>query len=281
MTKRILPPEYAWCLYGIAKRSEAADGLPSTTTGVDGAALVAIVEEGELAAFVSAVPLAEFAADRVRSLAQDDAWLGRIAREHERVVDALQRRVTIVPARLFSVYASDDDIRASLAQAQSSILETLERVAGGDEYEIRFTFDRASLGRTLSGSLPEIAKLMETRAAASAGRAYLLDRQIATLLKRAVDEAIDDAAAEAFAHLRAFALAESDLAAMRPAERESPLAVLRRAFLVRRSQLPEFLEALERTGRLHPEIRVGYSGPWPPYNFLDPDVAQAEESMHG
>jgi hypothetical protein len=276
-----LSPEHAWYLYGIAKHGDAESGLAQATVGVDGSALVSIIVHDELAALVSAVPLAEFAAERVRSLAQDDAWLGRIVREHERVVDALQKSFTIVPARLFSVYASDDDIRASLAESQASILRTLAVLAGCDEFEIRLTFDRAALGERLKRTVPEIAKLVETRAAASVGRAYLVERQIASLLKRTIESTIEDVGEQAFAELRSRAVAERDLSPKRVTEGDTTLAVLRRAFLVRRAQRAEFLDAVERVGVLHEEIRVEYGGPWPPYNFVDPDVLEEQGSVHG
>lgn len=276
-----MPGGHAWYLYGIAKQSEAESSLPRVTAGVDGAALVSTIVHGELAAIVSAVPLAEFAAERVRALAQDSEWLGRVAREHERVVDALQKSLTIVPARLFSVYANDDDIRASLEESQPSILRTLQAVAGCDEFEVRLTFDRAALRKDLSDSLPEIARLTEARAAATPGRAYLLERQIAALLKRKVEEAIDGAAEQSFDELRSRASADTDLSTIQLADQNAALAALRRVFLVKRARRDEFLEGVERIGALHPEIRVEYSGPWPPYNFVDPDVLEERGSIHG
>ncbi len=281
MTKRILPPEHAWYLYGIAKKSDAESWLPRATVGVDGAALVATIGCGELAALVSVVPLAEFGAERVRSLAQDDVWLGRIAREHQRVVDGLQRRLTIVPARLFCVYACEDDIRASLEEGQPCFLRILERLAGCDEFEVRFTFDRALLRRDLSNSLPEIAQLVEARAAATPGRAYLLDRQIAALLQRDVDAAIDGIVGRAFAELRSRAIADRDLAPMRLTDGNSTPTVLRRVFLVKRAQRGEFLQVVERVGLQPTGTRVECSGPWPPYNFVDPDVLEEQGSIQG
>ncbi len=281
MSRRILSAEHAWYLYGIAKLGDAESALPQATVGVDGSALVSIIAHEGLGALVSAVPLAEFAAERVRSLAQDDAWLGRIVREHERVVDALQKSFTIVPARLFSVYASDDDIRDSLAESRSSILRTLAALAGCDEFEIRLTFDRALLGERLKRTAPEIAKLVAARAASTAGRGYLVERQIASLLKRTIESTIEGVGEQAFVELRSHTLAERDLSSRRITEGETTLAVLRRAFLVRRAERGEFLEAVEQTGVLHPEARVEYGGPWPPYNFVDPDVLEEQGSVHG
>jgi hypothetical protein len=280
MTERILPPEHAWYLYGVATRSEAETRLPPTA-GVGGAAPVAAIGDGALAAFVSAVPLAEFAADRVRSLAQDDAWLGRIAGEHERVVATLQRRLTIVPARLFSVYASEEDIVRSLAESESTILRTLQQLESCDEFEVRLTFDRDLLRKSLSVSIPEIAQLLEKRTGSSAGRAYLVDRQIASLLKRHVEDTITSWSDAAFAELRLHAIAGGDLTPLRLVAGESARVVLRRTFLIRRAKQDDFLEAVERAGELRPEIKVEYGGPWPPYNFADPAAFEEQGSMHG
>ena len=281
MSKRRLPPEHAWYLYGVATRSEAQNRLPPATAGVDGAAPVAAIGDGALAALVSAVPLAEFAADRVRSLAQDDAWLGRVAREHERVVATLQRRLTIVPARLFSVYASEDDIVHSLAESESTIVRTLQQLESCDEFEVRLTFDRDVLRKSLSVSVPEIAQLLQKRTTSSAGRAYLVDRQIASLLKRHVEDTIKDWSDAAFAELRLHAIADGDLTPLRLVEGESARAAVRRTFLIRRAKQDDFLEAVERAGELRPEIKVEYGGPWPPYNFADPAAFEEQENVRG
>lgn len=129
MTKHRLPPDHGWYLYGIAKQTDAQSRLPDDTFGVNGSAPLTAIEYGELAALVSAVPLDEFSQERVRTLAQDDAWLGRITFDHGRVVDALQRRLTLLPAGTFSVYASDDEIRTALAERHSSFLHTLQKLA--------------------------------------------------------------------------------------------------------------------------------------------------------
>ncbi len=280
MIDRVLPPGHAWYLYGIAKESDVRSRLPLAILGVDGATLVGAISYGELSALVSAVPLADFEAERVRSLAQDDTWLGQVASEHERVVEGLQQRLGIVPARLFSVYASDDDILAALAESQSSILRILQRLEGCDEFEVRLTFDRTLLRKSLSRSVPQIAQLLEKRASSSAGRAYLVDRQIATLLKRHVEDTIAGVSDQAYAELRSLAVAGGELSPLRLTDGEATLAILRRTFLVRRAQQGAFLEMVERIGQLRPEIKVEYSGPWPPYNFVDPESIEEQGSVH-
>jgi tetratricopeptide (TPR) repeat protein len=129
MTKRTLPADHGWYLYGIAKQSEAENWLASSTPGVHRSALVDAIEYGELAALVSAVPLSEFAPARVSSLGLGDLWLERTTREHERVVDTLQRNLTIVPAPTFSVYSSDDEIRTWLAESHASYTRSLQKLA--------------------------------------------------------------------------------------------------------------------------------------------------------
>ncbi len=45
--------------------------------------------------------------------------------------------------------------------------------------------------------------------------------------------------------------------------------LLNTAFLVERSKIDDFSERVGALGEAHKDLKINYSGPWPPYNFVD------------
>lgn len=69
---------------------------------------------------------------------------------------------------------------------------------------------------------------------------------------------------------------ESDFAALKRIASESKKLrlfsqrlILNSAFLVDRNKVEEFSRAVERLGGKYPSFKIQYTGPWPPYNFVD------------
>jgi hypothetical protein len=284
MNERSLPPEHAWYLYGVATQSTFAP--PACATDVIGGIAprypVVALPCAEFVAFVSAVPLAEFAPEQLRARAQDVVWLERVVREHERVVDALHRRSTTAPARFCTIVMDADAVRASLADNRGQLLSTLRRLTDCDEFEVQVAAERAPFEEHVAHADPRILELRTTRAASSPGKAYLLDRQIAKLLERSVGEAVGQLAGSIFADLSALSVEGQVLPRVRDSSAApARLPILHAAFLVERSRQPELLEALERVAPGHAGIQVGCSGARPPYDFIESAASAANEPVHG
>lgn len=70
---------------------------------------------------VSRVGLAEFGAEPLRANLNDFAWLERVARAHEAVLEHALRAATIVPLRLCTIYADAERARAMLAERAAEL----------------------------------------------------------------------------------------------------------------------------------------------------------------
>src|SRR5213078_4441117 len=109
--------------------TRSGEGGPEDVLGVRGARLMR-VESGDLAAVVSRVPLAEFGAEPLRDNPNDIAWLERVARDHQKVLEAALEASTIVPLRLCTIYESEAGGRRMLQDEGETLARALEILDG-------------------------------------------------------------------------------------------------------------------------------------------------------
>ena len=120
------PGDALWA-YCVAR---AGEPVPADAPGVDAGGAGRARRDGDLAALVSRVPLAEFGAEPLRRNLNDLAWLERVARAHEAVLERALAARTIVPLRLCTIYASEDGGAACSTSERDALARALEALAG-------------------------------------------------------------------------------------------------------------------------------------------------------
>lgn len=256
--------DHAWYLYGITRSDVSID---DPLTSADGDA-VQVLRCGDLAAIVRPVPAEEFDAATLEKRIEDVAWLEGVVRAHNEVVAAIHRRHAILPAKFGSVYRTQGDLHAALTAAHDALVRQLDRLTGCDEWAIHLYADRAAVEQSASDMHPELQRLREEVAQARPGRAYLLQRQLATELAAATEQMLSELAQAAFDRLSVHAVAGEVTA---PLRLDGPEAeILRAAFLVPRQHPDAFLAEADHISDAGSGVRCEYSGPWPPYSFATP-----------
>jgi hypothetical protein len=160
---------------------------------------------------------------------------------HEQAVEAVMAGAAVLPMRFGSRFPDDTALRVALATHEDRWLGALDAVRGRIELAVR----------VIRTELPAA----EPSRADATGRDYVEAR----LALQAQDEA---AATALHAPLAAMAVAGT---------RRAPRALgelLRAAYLVERSGLPEFRDMTQRLQLRHWDVAVLCTGPWPPYSFV-------------
>jgi hypothetical protein len=249
---------YVYCvaqLAAVPARMRVPPGLPS-------AGCPELLELApRLFAVVADVPLSEYSPERIEGKLRDLDWVADVAVAHEKVVEYFAGRhgATILPMKLFTMFASREKARADLRAQKNILTSALRRVRGCREWGVRIV-------RARRDGVP--ARRAENPHAAGAGARFLaLKKQLR-----------DDAAAEA---------REAGEAAERAYRMLVPLSRSSR----RRTDVPEtatapplvdaaFLVPAERTSRFRAAAKraaagcrtagadMTLTGPWPPYNFV-------------
>src|SRR5690242_1591835 len=138
--------------YGVVR---AGAELPPLTTAVAGEHPVERVAHGNLAMLVSRVPRAEFGEEPLHRHLNDLAWLERVARAHEAVLDEALRHATVIPLRLATIFAGERRAAAML-EAHAEILHSaLAGLAGRQEWSVKLLVEQEALLASAGGEEPE------------------------------------------------------------------------------------------------------------------------------
>jgi hypothetical protein len=251
-------------LYGFVPSGTSAPG-PSLP-GLDGSA-VHVLELGPFAAAVSVMDAREYGEGTVESRLKDLAWVGSQGARHETVVTWFADHAAILPARLLTVFSSEDALRAEAVRRTDSILEAIERFRELREWDLKVSFDSESLSAHLGELSREIAALDAEIQSAPPGRRYLLERRRADLARAEAGGVARRLAQDLLSKLSHFAEEVSELD--RPPVRDEVPVVLNAALLVHRGRARELestaapaVADLRALG-----VHATLTGPWAPYRF--------------
>ncbi|MGK5636715.1 GvpL/GvpF family gas vesicle protein [Streptomyces sp. URMC 126] len=255
--------------YAVARDTGPGRDVPDTVTGVAGEPVREVCHEG-FAALVGRVPAAEFEEGALRERLEDLAWLERVARGHQRVVDAaVSLFPCALPLRLATVYRDEDGLRRMLTAGREAFGTALDRLEGRVEWGVT----------VYAAPAPPPSPRPREASKPPSGRDYLRLRG-AERRAREVGAREEDRAADAV-HETLGALAEA--VRLYPPQ-NSPLSghpgrnLLNAAYLVPRGRSEEFTKTLDDLRDRAPDgFRIRLTGPWAPYSFVthDPCVPEA------
>jgi hypothetical protein len=226
---------------------------------------------GDLAAIVSRVPLADFAAAPLRENLNDLPWLERVARAHEAVLDAALGHSTIVPLRLCTIYESEQSVREMLEREHDSLAQALDALAGRQEWGVKLIVDSDSLAEAARSRSAEASALEDELGARTGGGAYMLRRRLERQVRDLVDSLGAELAEQVHTQLRD---RTSDAVVLPPQNAElsghEGRMLLNGAYLVDAERVDGLRELISELEERHRALgaRIELTGPWPPYNFL-------------
>ncbi|HKP90177.1 MAG TPA: GvpL/GvpF family gas vesicle protein [Thermoleophilaceae bacterium] len=254
---------------------ESGTPLPEGLTGIAGST-VQCVSEANLAAVVCRVPGTDFDEEPLRRNLNDLAWLERVARAHEQVLDRMLPEATLVPLRICTLYENEDGVRAMLDRERDHLAGALETLEGREEWGVKLLLDRERLmraAREVSEGEPNASARAD---AASGGAAYMLQRREERRVRELADSLAADLASQVHAQLERCAIG----AVTRPPQNRELSGhegemLLNAAYLVERDRVAGMRDLVGELEARHADLgaRLELTGPWPPYNFVPGETA--------
>jgi hypothetical protein len=247
---------YLYCLVrtpGALATEGAPDGLPGLS------APRALAVGNGLWLVAADAPLPEYEAASIQANLQDLDWVSGRALAHEAMVEHFGKSGTVVPMKLFTLFAGDDRALEHIRSERGRLDRILDRIAGCQEWGVLVRFDEAKAKEVAA------EEARQGSGARSAGTAFLLRKKIEQEASRTLLARLRGQMDEVFSDLEAQA-AESR---RREPVSSSPL-LLDGAFLVRSEQAAGFEKTVDRWAKRLAEqaCEVTLTGPWPPYNFI-------------
>jgi hypothetical protein len=249
----------------------AGEPLPPDASAIADNGRLERVDAGDLAALVSRVPLAEFGAEPLRENLNDLAWLERVARAHEAVLDGAIRQSTIVPLRLCTIYESEQSVREMLEREHDALARALDVLAGRQEWGVKLLVDEEQLAEHARSRSTETAALEEELGARTGGGAYMLRRRLERHVRETVDALGAELADDVHSQLADLASGTVVLAPQNPElSGHEGRMLLNGAYLVDAERVEQMHELVAELEQRHRELgaQLVLTGPWPPYNFV-------------
>ena len=237
--------KYVYCIIRSAEpRRFGSIGLGSEPTEVTS------VSFREIAAVISDTPEEVLDATRENVLA------------HERVNETVMRSFTVIPMSFGTVFKTRDDIVELLRGAYDAFRDVLEKMQDKVEFGLKVLWDRDVMVREIENDDEDIRRL-KNEIAAVPGSTYFARMQYGRQIEAALQARSEQYVADIFAQLRDVSVA---------ARANKPIGekmIMNAAFLVSRDKETAFDGKVKEVGALYDKLNFRYTGPWPPYNFVN------------
>jgi len=237
--------KYVYCVI------QSADALRFGPIGVGAEpADVQTVHYEDIAAVVSDTPIEVLDATRENVLA------------HERVNEAVMRAHTVIPMSFGTVFKTRDDIVELLKGAYGAFKDVLTKMEDKVEFGLKVLWDRDGVIREIEKEDEDVRRL-KSEISSQKGSTYFARVQYGRLVDAALQARSEQYVSEIFDLLRDVSVASR---ANKPI---GDKMIMNAAFLVARDRETAFDAKVKSVGAKYDHLTFRYTGPWPPYNFVN------------
>ena len=237
--------KYVYCVI------QSADPLRFGPIGVGAEpADVQTVHYEDIAAVVSDTPIEVLDATRENVLA------------HERVNEAVMRAHTVIPMSFGTVFKTRDDIVELLKGAYGAFKDVLTKMEDKVEFGLKVLWDRDGVIREIEKEDEDVRRL-KSEISSQKGSTYFARVQYGRLVDAALQARSEQYVSEIFDLLRDVSVASR---ANKPI---GDKMIMNAAFLVARDRETAFDAKVKSIAGRFDRLTFKYTGPWPPYNFVN------------
>jgi hypothetical protein len=278
---RALAGEESWGCYVYGIVAAEHPSLPQTVVAIDPRWPVEMFWGGRVKALISRVPFAEFALQATDLRGSDLAWIETRLRAHDGVLKAAVQEGPLVPFRFGTLLCGEVPLANLLVEHQDRLIALLRTLADKSEWGMKLFHRPTPVGRAPEAFQPAAAtRVKELRH--GSGLSYLRQRQRRQQACNDARQAVWSAVHQCHESLSSAACGNVIL----PLHNHEPLQgaeemLLNSTYLIDRPQLEPFHRLAEQLAQEFEPLglRLESTGPWPPYNFAN--IELAESAGHG
>jgi hypothetical protein len=204
----------------------------------------------DLAAVISDVPIAPLDSTRENVLA------------HERVNETVMRDHTVIPMSFGTIFKTREDIVELLRSAYDAFADVLNKMQDKLEFGLKVLWDRDEIVKAIEAEDEDIHRL-KSEISSQKGSTYFARMQYGRLIDTALQARSERYVAEFLQRLRDVSVASRVNRAI------GDKMIMNAAFLVQRNQEEQFDRRIKEIASLFDKLTFKYTGPWPPYNFVN------------
>jgi hypothetical protein len=204
----------------------------------------------DMAAVVSDVPMTPLDSTRENVLA------------HERVNETVMRDHTVIPMSFGTIFKTREDIVELLRSAYEAFADVLNKMQDKLEFGLKVLWDRDEIVRAIETEDEDIHRLKD-EISSQKGSTYFARMQYGRLIDTALQQRSERYVAEFLQRLRDVSVASRINRAI------GDKMIMNAAFLVQRDQEQAFDRRIKEIASVFEKLTFKYTGPWPPYNFVN------------
>jgi hypothetical protein len=204
----------------------------------------------DMAAVVSDVPIVPLDSTRENVLA------------HERVNETVMRDHTVIPMSFGTIFKTREDIVELLRSAYDAFADVLNKMQDKLEFGLKVLWDRDEIVRAIEQEDEDIHRL-KSEISSQRGSTYFARMQYGRLIDAALQQRSERYVAEFLQRLRDVSVASRVNRAI------GDKMIMNAAFLVQRDQEQTFDRRIKEIASHFDKLTFKYTGPWPPYNFVN------------
>ncbi len=181
---------------------------------------------------------------------------------HQRVNETVMQKHTVIPMSFGTVFKTDDDIMELLRSAYDAFSDVLNKMSGKFEFGLKVLWDREQMIREIEDEDEDIRRL-KGEISSQKGSTYFARMQYGRLIDAALQARSERYVTEIFDALRNVSVASRS---------NKPIGdrmIMNAAFLVARQMEQAFDSRVKEIGQQYERLTFKYTGPWPPYNFVN------------
>ena len=203
-----------------------------------------------LAAVVSDAPLEVLDSTRENVLA------------HERVNETVMREHTVIPMSFGTIFKTREDIVELLRSAAEAFGDVLNKMQNKLEFGLKVLWDRDQAVREVEQEDEDISRLKK-EISGQKGPTYFARMQYGRLIDSALQARSERYVADILEQLREVSVAS------RINKPIGDKIIMNAAFLISRDQEAAFDTKVKSIAARFDKLTFKYTGPWPPYNFVN------------
>jgi len=237
--------KYVYCII------HTEDSLRFGPIGIGGEpADVHTVNFKDIAAVVSDTPLEVYDPTRENVLA------------HERVNEVVMRDYTVIPMSFSTVFKTSEDIVELLRTAYDAFRDVLVKMQDKLEFGVKVLWEPEVVIREIEKD-DENLRLLRQEISSQKGSTYFARMQYGRLVDSLLAERSEQLVADIFSALSSVSVAS------RTNKPIGDKMVLNAAFLVSRDRESDFDTKVKEMDAKYENLKFKFTGPWPPYNFVN------------
>jgi gas vesicle protein GvpL/GvpF len=204
----------------------------------------------DIAAVVSDTPLEVYDPTRENVLA------------HERVNEAVMRDYTVIPMSFSTVFKTSEDIIELLKTAYDAFHDVLVKMQDKLEFGVKVLWEPEIVIREIEKD-DENLRLLRQEISSQKGSTYFARMQYGRLVDSLLAERSEQLVNDIFGALSSVSVASRTNKAI------GDKMILNAAFLVSRDRESDFDAKVKEVDARYANLKFKFTGPWPPYNFVN------------